>query len=171
MQNNNVCFILIGAAGSGKSTLSEKLARKYNAVICSTDSYFIDSETKKYNFDFRLLGKNHGMNLRRACAMMDNNVNVIIDNTNINVRDIRPYVRGAISNGFDVVFASPTNDWSENASECFKRCTHGVPLDKIESMLYNKKTPDELVTIFRSEYEHCYSLSDYELLQEKLQKG
>lgn len=168
MQNNKVCFILIGAAGSGKSTLAEKLARKYDAVICSTDSYFVDKETKEYKFDFKLLGRNHSFNLRRAAAMMEQSVNVIIDNTNINVRDIFPYVETAADCGFDVVFVSPTNSWSEDASECFKRCTHNVPLDKIQSMLYNKKTPEQLVEIFRSEHEHCYTLSDYELLQEKL---
>lgn len=170
MQSNGLCFILIGVPGSGKSTLAEKLARKYDAVICSTDSYFIDKETKEYKFDFKLLGRNHNFNLRRAAAMMEQSVSVIIDNTNIKVRDIRPYVENAADCGYQIIFVSPTNEWSEDASECFKRCTHGVPLDKIKEMLHNKKTPEQLVEIFRSEHEHCYTLSDYELLQEELGK-
>lgn len=159
---SKICIIMHSHPGAGKSFLAKSLAEKYGCEICSTDSYFVNHLTGKYEFNFDKLGYNHKRNLERAEYLMENNVSVIIDNTNLHMKDIRPYVEIAKYAGYQIIFAVPNNEWSNNPEECHKRCVHDVPLDKIRAMCKNVRRPEELVNFFKNEGIESKTLSEFE---------
>src|SRR5271155_5233612 len=94
---NQVLVIMQGPSGSGKSTLSKEIAKEYeNVVIFSTDDLFCD-ENGVYNFNPKLLGVNHQKNYERAAAALHEGKSVVIDNTNLQRWECRPYAQAAIN--------------------------------------------------------------------------
>jgi NEDD4-binding protein 2 len=96
-------YLMRGVSGSGKSTLAREIAEKAgcHAVIYSTDDFFmVDGE---YRFDPKRLGEFHASNVNRAEeAMADQCECVIIDNTNTQAWEMKPYVELAEEYGYDV---------------------------------------------------------------------
>ena len=92
-----------GVSGSGKSTLARKIAEEFDgfSVIYSTDDFFmVDGE---YLFDPKRLGEFHAANVKRAEeAMADECALVIIDNTNTQAWEMKPYVELAEKHGYNV---------------------------------------------------------------------
>jgi predicted kinase len=134
-------ILMQGVPGSGKSTLAKKIRDAYDgdgkAIIFSTDDYFyLASKGKEYQFDFRKLGEAHSWNHGRCDAAMSLEVDlVIIDNTNIKRRDVMGYVEMARKYGYTIEVVRSKTDWAYSPEECFKKNSHGVPLDVIERML------------------------------------
>jgi len=137
-------YILRGISGSGKSTLAKQMLQDnnldpendYKSHIFSTDDYFVDPTTQKYNFDPTQLGKAHNWNQRRATEAMKKGVSpIIIDNTNTQKWEAKPYVVEAVNNGYQVVIQETTTPWAKNATELAKRNEHGVPVEAIQRML------------------------------------
>lgn len=159
--NYKKLIICSGAPGSGKSTMVNTIADNYRlqtstcaaheVEICSTDSYFmVDGE---YKFDPSKLGHNHAQNQQRVKNLLKEECEIIIvDNTNTTFKEQDPYVSAAIEAGYEVEFMTPYNSWSHDAEECFKRNTHGVPLETIKNMLDRLVTPEESVAHFTKKY-------------------
>ncbi len=60
-------FIARGLPGSGKSTLTKKIANVYpSAVVCAGDDFFID-QNGNYNFDASKLHEAHEAAKTKAC--------------------------------------------------------------------------------------------------------
>lgn len=136
-------IIMRGFPGSGKSTLAKQLGQ--SGVVYSTDDFFT-SEQGKYQFNPALLGRNHQLNFDRTKKALEQGVSpVVIDNTNINARDIKPYVMLAREFGYTVEFREPETPWKFNAEELARRNTHGVPKAIIEKLLskWRPLTPDD----------------------------
>lgn len=130
---NKTLIIMQGVSGSGKSTLAAQLAGD-EGVIFSTDDYFMDNG--EYKFNPKILGNAHKWNQRIARDAMENqHPLIIIDNTNTQAWEARPYIEAAQEHGYTVEFHRPQTEWALNAEECAKRNTHGVPLDAINRML------------------------------------
>ena len=144
--------ILRGLPGSGKSTLAESLARSgatpetaptwAMGESLSTDDYFVvDGE---YRFDPLQLGFAHGWNQARAdralWALRGTEASLVIDNTNIRLWEFRPYVLKADRAGVEVTVIGPDTHpdlfapWALDPEECFRRNSHGVPLETIRRM-------------------------------------
>lgn len=80
-----------GVSGSGKSTLAQKLSQELGGVIFSTDDFFM--KDGKYFFDAKQIGQNHQKNKERTeQAMMRGVSPIIIDNTNTQAWEMKPYV-------------------------------------------------------------------------------
>jgi len=93
--------LIRGPACSGKSTFVQEiiLVEHPNAVICSTDSFFIQHGS--YVFDKHRLKDYHRLNLERCKDAMDAGAPlIIIDNTNILPWEMCPYVCASIEKSY-----------------------------------------------------------------------
>ncbi|XP_063285492.1 uncharacterized protein LOC134571246 [Pelobates fuscus] len=127
--------LLRGVPGSGKSTLARGLLEQCpDGIVFSTDDYF--GQEEGYTYDVKLLGDAHNWNQNRAKRAMDDRRSpIIIDNTNIQRWEMKPYVQMAIERDYGVEFLEPDTWWKLDPSELEKRNKHGVPRDKISKML------------------------------------
>jgi NEDD4-binding protein 2 len=101
---NKQIKVMRGIPGSGKSTLAKEIAqealeRGELPIICSADDYFIGADGV-YRFNAVKLGEAHKACMRKfLLALQDEMSPVIVDNTNINLEDLAPYV--AVGQAFD----------------------------------------------------------------------
>ena len=127
-------IILQGAQGSGKSTLAKKIQTKYPEFqIISTDEYW----GPDYNFEMSKLGIAHRWNQDRCRNLCISGCSIIVDNTNKNMKEIKPYLDLAKEYGYFVTVMRPNNPWSYDAVQCFQRNTHKVPLETIQRTISN----------------------------------
>ncbi|XP_075775313.1 NEDD4-binding protein 2-like 2 isoform X4 [Pelodiscus sinensis] len=68
-------------------------------------------------------------------AMDQGRTPVIIDNTNTQAWEMKPYVEMALGKGYRVEFHEPDTWWKFDPAELEKRNKHGVPREKIAQML------------------------------------
>lgn len=124
----NVMVVMQGASGSGKSTMAQRIkeileATGHKVEICSTDDEFkVDGV---YKFDPSKIAENHLKNQKKAKYNLDWGNSVIIDNTNTQRWEAKPYVVMAQEYGVPVFFV-PCHGQFTNV--------HGVPPDKVEAM-------------------------------------
>lgn len=154
-----VLVILRGLPGSGKSHLARLIVTTTinedpQRFIYSTDEFFI--RNGMYQFNPNMLGDAHEWNKRRVFeAMMLGMSPIIVDNTNTEMWEMKPYAGYAVQYGYAVEILEPLTVWIFNPPELARRNTHGVPKAKIESMLerYEKKiTPEKLFSIYGLNY-------------------
>jgi predicted kinase len=136
-------IIMRGIPGSGKSTKAKSLIGK--GAIHSTDDVISASGDYKKFFadmvaanDFSRIGNMHKQNLQNAIQSMESGVTpVIIDNTNIRAFEPKAYIQKALELGYDDnnIRIVDIGTGGASAEELAKRNTHGVPLDKIKSMI------------------------------------
>ncbi|XP_053312341.1 NEDD4-binding protein 2-like 2 [Spea bombifrons] len=133
--NSKRLILLRGVPGSGKSTLACNLLELHpDGIVFSTDDYFCQREG--YTYNVKLLGDAHDWNQDRAKRAMDDGRSpIIIDNTNIQAWEMKPYVQMALERDYIVEFLEPDTWWKLDPLELEKRNTHGVPREKISQML------------------------------------
>jgi len=132
-------FICRGLPSSGKTYAANKL-RKFLQVnnsdcfIFSTDDHWLD-ENGVYNFQPQYLAKAHRWNRDRVATAMEKHVrNIVVDNTNTTLKEMKAYIDLARNNGYGVTLVYPNTSWAWNVQECAKRNSHGVPLETIQKM-------------------------------------
>ncbi|NXX39483.1 N4BP2 protein, partial [Tricholaema leucomelas] len=140
-----VLVLLRGVPGSGKSYLARTLLEDNpDGIILSTDDYFCKNGQYHYNPD--CLGEAHDWNRKRAKEAFEMRISpIIIDNTNIQAWEMKPYVTLAQQFKYKVMFREPDTWWKFKPKELEKRNIHGVPKEKIKRML--------------ERYERCLSVS------------
>ncbi|XP_035029806.2 NEDD4-binding protein 2 [Hippoglossus stenolepis] len=131
-----VLVMLRGAPGSGKSTLaSALLEHNPGGAIFRTDDYFTRLGGQ-YIFDPTALGEAHEWNHKRAKEAFERGTNpIIIDNTNMQGWEMRPYVIQALKHGYKVLFREPDTWWKSKPRELERRTTHNVSVETIRRML------------------------------------
>ena len=130
-----------GLPGSGKSTIAEHFLNKHHdsCSVCATDNYWLRPDGI-YDFNWELLGKAHAWNQGLVRMIMKEEADgpydsiIIVDNTNINFSEMKPYIKMALEYEYDVEFMEPATEWRYDVEECFKRNTHGVPYATILKM-------------------------------------
>ncbi|XP_067353163.1 NEDD4-binding protein 2 isoform X2 [Channa argus] len=127
--------LLRGAPGSGKSTMArELLAHNPGGVILSTDDYFTCNG--EYWFKPTALEEAHEWNHKRAKEAFEKGTNpIIIDNTNMQGWEMKPYVAQALKHGYKVLFREPDTAWKNKPRELARRTSHNVPVETIRRML------------------------------------
>ncbi|KAL9652653.1 hypothetical protein ABK040_003956 [Willaertia magna] len=142
--NEKIMYLLRGISGSGKSTLAQNILNENlnnenlnnEDYILSTDDYFINKETNKYIFNPTKLGDAHQWNQNRCKKAMERNQQIIIiDNTNTQKWEAKPYVQMAKQFNYKIIIKEPETEWKFNAEELAKRNKHGVPLESIKRMI------------------------------------
>ncbi|KAK2865657.1 hypothetical protein Q7C36_001713 [Tachysurus vachellii] len=133
-----VLVLLRGAPGSGKSTYaSAMLEQNPGGVVLSTDEYF--TQDGVYHFKPHLLGNAHAWNHKRAKEAFEKGLTpIIIDNTNLQCWEMKPYVALAQKHKYRVLFREPNTWWKTKPRELEKRTKHGVTKEKIRRMLENQ---------------------------------
>uniref|UniRef100_A0A8C3AZF5 NEDD4 binding protein 2 n=1 Tax=Cyclopterus lumpus TaxID=8103 RepID=A0A8C3AZF5_CYCLU len=132
-----VLVLLRGAPGSGKSTVARAfLEHNPGGVRLSTDDYF--TRHGVYQFDPAALGEAHEWNHKQAKEAFERAANpIIIDNTNMQGWEMKPYVAQALKHEYKVLFREPDTWWKNKPRELERRTTHDVPVEKIRHMLDN----------------------------------
>lgn len=139
-----------GPPGCGKSTLSRLLLDQCpTGVILSTDDYFC--QNGGYCFDPSFLGTAHEWNQNRANRCMDESRSpIIIDNTNIQAWEMKPYAEMAMKRRYRMSFREPDTWWKFNVVELEKRNRHRVPREKILQMMARFEHPMSLDLVLSS---------------------
>ncbi|XP_073417209.1 rho-related GTP-binding protein RhoH isoform X2 [Dendrobates tinctorius] len=162
-----VLVLLRGAPGSGKSTLARLiLEQNPTGVILSTDDYF--SQNGDYHYDISCLGEAHEWNHKRAKEAFEKNVSpIIIDNTNLQGWEMKPYVSMALKHKYKVTFREPDTWWRCKPKELERRNHHGVKKEKIIKMLehFERVTVNSLLNL-----SHSKALKNADNSQEKINK-
>uniref|UniRef100_A0A1A8PWZ2 NEDD4 binding protein 2 n=1 Tax=Nothobranchius rachovii TaxID=451742 RepID=A0A1A8PWZ2_9TELE len=127
--------LLRGAPGSGKSTLARAmLEQNPDGVVLSTDDYFTIGG--QYQFNPMILGEAHEWNHKRAIEAFQRGANpIIIDNTNMQGWEMKPYVAQALRHGYKVLFREPDTWWKNKPGELERRSIHNIPVETICRML------------------------------------
>nr|XP_057944325.1 NEDD4-binding protein 2 [Doryrhamphus excisus] len=130
-----VLVLIRGAPGSGKTTLARALVEHNpGAVALSTDDYF--TRQGHYHFDPTALGQAHEWNHMRAKEAFERGANpIIIDNTNMQGWEMKPYVAQALKHNYKVLFREPDTWWKNKPRELQRRSKHHVPVETIRRML------------------------------------
>lgn len=136
----NRFIIMRGLPGSGKSHLAQriwadaKIRRWISAYVLSTDQYWYRPDNF-YDFNASLLPVAHAWNITRAhkIARISRTQIIIIDNTNIKLEHIKPYITG-LTKRWRIEYMLPDTPWAWDVEECHRRCQHGVPLATIQRM-------------------------------------
>jgi predicted kinase len=142
--NRKQMIIMRGLPGSGKSTLAGQLAGQ-TGVVYSTDDFFMEEGI--YKFDPSKIGAHHAANQARVREACEAGVApIVVDNTNTQRWEARPYVQIANEFGYHVRFVEPETPWAKDEEELTRRNVHGVPLEGIRRML-SRYEPHETFTI------------------------
>ncbi|NWV50930.1 N4BP2 protein, partial [Daphoenositta chrysoptera] len=130
-----VLVLLRGVPGSGKSYLARNLLEDNpDGIILSTDDYFY--KHGQYHYDPDCLGEAHEWNRKRAKEAFEMRISpIIIDNTNIQAWEMKPYVTLAQQFKYKVMFREPDTWWKFKPKELERRNVHGVSKEKIKRML------------------------------------
>lgn len=130
--HQKLLILIRGLPGSGKSTLAQKL-KGAQGVVLSSDDYFYRNQ--RYKFDAMLLSEAHEWNQNRAKSALEKVVSpVIIDNTNTQAWEMKPYVSMALRHGYHIKFIEPDTTWRWNVRELARRNQHGVGIEAITRM-------------------------------------
>ncbi|KAF4019858.1 hypothetical protein G4228_011498 [Cervus hanglu yarkandensis] len=131
-----VLVLLRGLPGSGKSFLARTLQEDNpSGVILSTDDYFYING--QYQFDVRYLGEAHEWNQNRAKEAFEKKVSpVIIDNTNLQAWEMKPYVALSQKHKYKVLFREPDTWWKFKPKELASpRDNEDITSEKEENVL------------------------------------
>lgn len=129
MSDRKEVVILRGVSGAGKSTASKQLlgtlAPEESAIVVSADHYF--ERTGKYQFNPNELPMAHMSAQKKFEQALQQGTNlIIVDNTNIKMWEMKPYVAMAEKYSYNwrilqIEAANPQN-------------VHGVPMEKVAQM-------------------------------------
>ncbi|XP_058949997.2 uncharacterized protein [Pocillopora verrucosa] len=127
-----VLILMRGLPGSGKTFLAQKLKGR-DGVVLSTDDYFYRNQ--RYKFDASSLGEAHEWNQSRAKTAMESQQSpLIIDNTNTQSWEMKPYISMAVKYGYHIKIVEPNTPWKWDVKELVRRNQHGVTYAAITRM-------------------------------------
>lgn len=165
-------LILISAiAGSGKTTLAAQLEKQYEEQGCEvftieTDEWFVKNGRGTYKFERDKLNEAHSWTYQEIVKAMtpdweasdsqDSYDVIILANTNLVWKEVKRYVYLAREMEYEVEIVAPDTPWCNNPEECFKKNTHGVPLDQLIKMEEKRQPIEYLREKVRESFEEEY---------------
>lgn len=149
-EGQKILYVMRGLPGSGKSTAARNLPGVAPENIFSTDDVIgTDPETGEFSMErysdffktmketrnFGMIGRAHQENQRKAIDAMRRGVSpIVVDNTNVQAWEAKPYVEAALQMGYEVNIVD-IGTGGVTVEQLAERNTHGVPQGAIEGML------------------------------------
>lgn len=173
MTNNRTCFIIRGAPGTGKSVKALEIAASIpNTIIVSADDYWMVDG--KYVFDASRLGDAHAQCFRQFSEAVAAGRNVIVDNTNLNYKDICKYIDYLLKNNnlnhyiYNVELVQVQYNSIEKAIELRSNRDDGknIPENHMRQMF--KKFKEDIRGHLLTDYKGKIGLGELDLLQNTL---
>lgn len=161
-QGHRILVCLRGAPGSGKSYLAKSIIDRtmhgdYDNHIFSTDDFFYDKRSKRYNYDRSKLSQAHDSNQFRVAQRTLNGWSpIFIDNTNMKWWEMFPYFKSAAQHSYIIKILEPNTPWRISVGKLAQRNKHGVDQESIARMLSNYE-PGKVDDILRAMQLHNYS--------------
>lgn len=143
-EGSRVLVLMRGVPGSGKSYLAKRLVMatigtsliNYQTHICSTDDYFMSKGV--YIYERHRLSEAHDWNQRRVRTALHNGLSpIIVDNTNVEIWEMEPYLKNGVRNGYIIEVMEPNTPWAKKYNQLIMRNSHNVPPNTIRKMLNN----------------------------------
>jgi NEDD4-binding protein 2 len=138
-QNDQKTLVIMrGFPGSGKSSLAKQLGQ--GGIVLGSDDFFVIDG--KYQFDPNMLSDAHLWNQGRVLSAIKKGITpIVVDNTNVQKWEMKPYVEMAQKYGYQVELKEPNTPWKFDVDELTRRNTHNVPKEVIEKLMarYEKK--------------------------------
>jgi len=151
-KSNRLMILMRGVSGSGKSTAARRIAQERGGVILSTDDYF--EREGRYEFDPKMLPEYHARNQRRAEESMVAGVSpIIIDNTNTQAWEMKPYIEAAMRRGYEVEIVEP-------GSPGFPDADLEEIMNRQKSRGGGKSMPEEVVRRMTSRFQRNLTVDD-----------
>lgn len=155
-----ILILMRGPSGSGKSNLAKQIIDQtmggvYPYYIFSADDYFHDEEQQRYIYNRNELQEAHKVNRAKVVHRMREGWSpIIVDNTNIRLWEMLPYVRAGVGHGYLIEMLETGVPWAKSAAELAARNQRDVPQEAIERMLrnYEKTTVNEFLHAHNLEY-------------------
>eukprot|EP00116_Pleurobrachia_bachei_P004589 sb/3464851/ len=103
--------------------------------VFSTDDFFYD-EYGEYQFDPYHLEEAHQWNLSRVKdALVEDVSPILVDNTNLQFWEMRPYCFEAAMVGYRCYFLEPPTEWKFKINQLFRKNQHGLTKPKLIAQL------------------------------------
>lgn len=172
-KENRTCYIMKGYAGSGKSYRSKEIANSTpNTVIVSADDYWMVGG--KYVFDASRLALAHAQCFQRFSEAVAAGRNVIVDNTNLNYKDVCKYIDYLLKNNnlnnyiYSVELVEVQFNSIEKAIELRSNREDGknIPENRMRQMY--KKFKEDIRGHLLNDYKGKIGLGELDLLQNNL---
>lgn len=165
---NQELIVMRGISGSGKSTKAKQLVGE--GIIHSTDDVIESQgdynkffELMKESKDSTPLSKAHSINLKNLIKSLKEGITpVILDNTNIKQNEPKAAVKAALELGLadsNIKFVD-VGTGGLLAEQLAERNSHGVPLEKIKSMIASHSGQGPLTLKSVLESKDMYKISD-----------
>lgn len=129
--------ILRGIPGCGKSTHAKELmAQSPLTVYCSADDFFCQNPNNEYRFDPTKLVEAHAYCRDTVIQAMIDEVDIIVDNTNIRLPEFTTYLMLVKLAKYKVKIIDFKALSIDRIRKCAERNVHGVPVNVLLDMAY-----------------------------------
>ncbi|XP_058809583.1 uncharacterized protein LOC131674775 [Phymastichus coffea] len=156
-----ILIILRGCPGSGKTYLAQSIVNHtmhgdFQSHIFSADHYLSRINGGVYAFDPSKLHDAHADCQSKVANAVRLGISpIIVDNTNTQAWEMKPYALMGVDNGYIIETLEPDTPWAHDISELAKRNQHGVPKLKIKLMINRFErniSGDRLIRMFNLSY-------------------
>lgn len=139
-------IMMRGLPGSGKSTKAKKLHQEHGGMIFSSDEFCMVNGVYQWTPDKAPLVNQITVSHTKIAMQVDEIETIIVDNVNIRLLEMYPYLELAIDHGYKIRYEYSDAPWAWDVDECAKRNTHGVSRKTIREMLDHYEDTDAYVT-------------------------
>ncbi|XP_061714306.1 uncharacterized protein LOC133522860 isoform X2 [Cydia pomonella] len=133
-------ILMRGLPGSGKSFLARQLVEtmcpgmNYKSFLFSTDDFFM--HRGRYEFQRNMLSEAHQWNQNRVQEAFGRGVSpIFVDNTNVEIRHMEPYVRAGVRGGYIIEVLEPNTPWAKKVGHLARKNSHDVNISTLKRLL------------------------------------
>ncbi len=132
--DDKVMYVMRGLPGSGKTTMARTLSK----YVYATDDFWM--KDGKYVFNIERLKEAHRWNVNRVEDVLKESMSpIVVDNTNLESRDIKPYLLLAMEYNYSVILAEPDTPWKHDIAVLAEKNLHHIGAEVLQKKLVRFK--------------------------------